>query len=158
MTLARLPLADQVADDLVATGQRVDRLRAFGGLRLDLRDLPSRFPYVLVTPQYETERVLLGRAEALGVRVLRGTEVTGVRQDPDGVEVDVRTADGTGTLRAAYLVGAVWAVVGGGIGTLLVVGWVMIKWPQVLRLGPLSNPTGELDAGLAETKVGANRE
>jgi 2-polyprenyl-6-methoxyphenol hydroxylase-like FAD-dependent oxidoreductase len=95
-----------VADELVATGQRVDRLQVFGGLRLDLRDLPTRFPYVLVTPQYETERVLLRRAGSLGVRVLRGTEVTGLRQGPDGVEVDVRTADGTGTLRAAYLVGA----------------------------------------------------
>ena len=34
--------------------------------------------------------------------------------------------------------GPVWSVVGGGIGTILVVMVVMLVWPQVLRLGPLS--------------------
>jgi MFS family permease len=36
--------------------------------------------------------------------------------------------------------GPVVSVVGGGIGTILVVLTVMLKWPQVLRLGPLGNP------------------
>lgn len=35
-----------IADELVAPGAA-----------LDLSRLPSRFPYLLVTPQYETERV-----------------------------------------------------------------------------------------------------
>jgi hypothetical protein len=33
--------------------------------------------------------------------------------------------------------GPVWSVVGGGIGTILVVLAVMFRWPQVARLGPL---------------------
>jgi hypothetical protein len=33
--------------------------------------------------------------------------------------------------------GPVWSVVGGGVGTVLVVLAVMGIWPQVLRLGPL---------------------
>jgi MFS family permease len=33
--------------------------------------------------------------------------------------------------------GPIWSVVGGGIGTLLVVAGVMLKWPQVLALGSL---------------------
>jgi hypothetical protein len=54
---------------------------------------------------------------------------------------------------AAELVGPLWSVVGGGIGTLLVVAWVAVKWPQVLRLGPLNNPTGELYTEVAEAEV-----
>src|SRR3712207_4825119 len=47
-----------LADDLVTTGARVGALRVFGKLEVDLSQLPTRFPYVLVTPQYNTERVL----------------------------------------------------------------------------------------------------
>jgi MFS family permease len=49
--------------------------------------------------------------------------------------------------------GPVASVVGGGIGTLLVVGWVMLKWPQVARLGPLDNPTGQLYTESAEEEI-----
>jgi MFS family permease len=45
------------------------------------------------------------------------------------------------------------SVVGGGIGTLLVVGWVMIKWPQIMKLGPLNNPTGTLYTEPAEEEI-----
>ncbi|MEU5884701.1 FAD-dependent monooxygenase [Spirillospora sp. NPDC047279] len=95
-----------VADALVATGQRVGRLSLFGRATLDLRRLPGRFPYVLITPQYETERVLEERALAAGAEIVRGAEVTALRQDADGVEVDVRhSGGGTETRRAAYAVG-----------------------------------------------------
>jgi 2-polyprenyl-6-methoxyphenol hydroxylase-like FAD-dependent oxidoreductase len=95
-----------VADDLVATGTCVATLRLFGNIELDLSQLASRFPYVLITPQYHTERVLAERALALGAQIRRGVEVTGLRQDGDGVDVDVRHADGTaGRLRAAHVVG-----------------------------------------------------
>ncbi|HEY2284670.1 MAG TPA: FAD-dependent monooxygenase, partial [Streptosporangiaceae bacterium] len=43
-----------VADELVATGTPETKLRFLGGAELSLPRLPSRFPYVLVTPQYET--------------------------------------------------------------------------------------------------------
>lgn len=107
-----------LADELVTTGQRTQQLRLFMHARVDLSRLPSRFPYLLVTPQYETERVLRERAEALGVEIVRGAEVTGLRRDGDGVEVDVRTAAGTGPRRAAYVVGAdgVHSAVRSGLG------------------------------------------
>ncbi|HEU5157874.1 MAG TPA: FAD-dependent monooxygenase [Streptosporangiaceae bacterium] len=97
-----------LADELVETGERVSSLRAFGRIRLDLSMLPSRFPFLLVTPQYETERVLEQRARELGVEIVHGTEFVGLRQDGDGVTADVRSADPTAadTWRAAYLVGA----------------------------------------------------
>jgi MFS family permease len=45
----------------------------------------------------------------------------------------------------ARLFGPVLSVVGGGIGTILVVIGVMLVWPQVLRLGPLDRPTEETE-------------
>ncbi|WP_433324188.1 FAD-dependent monooxygenase [Spirillospora sp. CA-294931] len=92
-----------LADDLVATGERVDGLRLVGDLSLSLAGLPGRFPFVLVTPQYETERVLEERALKAGAEIVRDTEVTGLRQDSEGV--DVRVRDG-GAWHATYVVGA----------------------------------------------------
>jgi 2-polyprenyl-6-methoxyphenol hydroxylase-like FAD-dependent oxidoreductase len=96
-----------MSDELVDRGTTVSALRVFGRLRVDLSGLPSRFPYVLVVPQYETERVLAKRADALGVEVAHGREVVGLRQNGDGVELDVRTPDGGDERWAAsYVVGA----------------------------------------------------
>jgi 2-polyprenyl-6-methoxyphenol hydroxylase-like FAD-dependent oxidoreductase len=95
-----------VADELVATGQRMSELRLFGRIRIDLSKLPSRFPYLLVTPQYRTEEVLRRRAEAAGARIEHGVELVSLRQDADGVEVGLRDASGTTSgRRARYLVG-----------------------------------------------------
>ncbi|OEJ51126.1 FAD-dependent oxidoreductase [Streptomyces agglomeratus] len=95
-----------LADDLILTGRAVTRLRLFGSLSLDLSNLPSRFPYLLVSPQYEVEKLLLRRAEENGATFVYGTEVTGVAQDATGVTLDVRRENGTaGSLRAAYAVG-----------------------------------------------------
>jgi 2-polyprenyl-6-methoxyphenol hydroxylase-like FAD-dependent oxidoreductase len=69
--------------------------------------LPSRFPYVLITPQYETERVLEERARLLGADIRYGSEVTSFTSREDAVEVQVREADGTvRVVRAGWLVGA----------------------------------------------------
>ncbi|HEY0538207.1 MAG TPA: FAD-dependent monooxygenase [Actinoallomurus sp.] len=93
-----------VAEELIATGVPVSRLGPFG---LELSALPSRFPYLLITPQYETERVLEQRALALGARIVRGTELLALRQDAEAVELTVRDTGGTvRTLRARYAVGA----------------------------------------------------
>jgi 2-polyprenyl-6-methoxyphenol hydroxylase-like FAD-dependent oxidoreductase len=95
-----------LADDLVRTGAAVGHIQLFENADVDLTRLPSRFPFVLVTPQYHTERLLLERARALGAEIVTGAEATGVRQDPAGVDVDVRTRDGAvHTRRADYLVG-----------------------------------------------------
>ncbi|MFF8652452.1 FAD-dependent monooxygenase [Streptomyces griseoluteus] len=93
-----------LADDLLATGVRNPVLQF---LRIDLSKLPSRYPHVVVTPQYNTERLLRARALRHGAEILEGCEVTGLRQDADGVDVMVRSADGSPhSLRADYVVGA----------------------------------------------------
>jgi 2-polyprenyl-6-methoxyphenol hydroxylase-like FAD-dependent oxidoreductase len=92
-----------LADDLVATGSPVHELRLFDRVRLDLGTLSTRFPYLLVTPQYNVERVLRERAEAVGATIVTGAEVVGLRQDADGVDVEI---DGGQRIRTRYAVGA----------------------------------------------------
>jgi len=94
-----------LADELIATGTKVESLRLLGRADIDLSELSSRFPFLLVTPQYNTERVLEERALALGVDIVRGAEVIGLRQDADGVDVDIRTGAAVTTRRASYVVG-----------------------------------------------------
>ncbi|MFE1613048.1 FAD-dependent monooxygenase [Streptomyces sp. NEAU-PBA10] len=67
---------------------------------------PAEPDAVLKCPQDELERLLEQRALAAGVRVLRGHQVTEVRQGPDGVEVTVRGPGGDLACRAEYVVGA----------------------------------------------------
>ncbi|MET9829124.1 FAD-dependent monooxygenase [Streptomyces sp. NPDC006385] len=96
-----------IADDLLATGTTITELRLFRRLSLDLGTLPSRFPFLLITPQYEVERLLERRARELGVEFLFEHEVVGLRQDDSGVDLDIRDPDGAVvTRRAVYAVGA----------------------------------------------------
>ncbi|MEV8536254.1 FAD-dependent monooxygenase [Streptomyces sp. NPDC051211] len=99
-----------LADELVATGRQVSRLGLGGRLTLSLDGLAAhtRFPYVLITPQYETERLLERRALSTGVDIRFGTELLGLHQHTPGtVELTVRGPDGRPrTLSARHLVGA----------------------------------------------------
>ncbi|MFE2922237.1 monooxygenase [Streptomyces goshikiensis] len=72
---------------------------------LDFGALDTRHPYTLFLAQAHTEALLEARAHELGVEISRGRESVGLRQDPEGAEVDVRGPDGTETLRARYVVG-----------------------------------------------------
>ena len=95
-----------LADDLVATGTRVEGIRLFGGIELDVTDLPTRFPFVLITPQYHVERLLGQRADTAGVELRRGAEVVSLEQDRTGVTVTHRGPDGSRQrTRASYVVG-----------------------------------------------------
>jgi len=63
--------------------------------------LPGAAAGMLMAEMAELEAVLARRAEALGVQILRGTGVSGVVQDAEGVDVSA----GRGALRAKWLVG-----------------------------------------------------
>jgi 2-polyprenyl-6-methoxyphenol hydroxylase-like FAD-dependent oxidoreductase len=73
--------------------------------RLDFSFLDTRYPYTLFLPQRRTEELLEDHLAALGVPYLREHAVTGIRQDPGGVDLDVRTPAGPAAFRAAYAVG-----------------------------------------------------
>ncbi|MFF8382210.1 FAD-dependent oxidoreductase [Streptomyces kanasensis] len=98
-----------LADELVAGGTALTRLRLFGRLTLDLSRLRSRFPYLLITPQYEVERLLERRARTAGVDFRHDTALRALRQDAEGVTAELAPSGDVGTagrLRARYLVGA----------------------------------------------------
>ncbi|MDG4803962.1 FAD-dependent monooxygenase [Micromonospora sp. WMMD980] len=96
-----------VADPLAARGLHSARFSIRDRDRLLLTvpfdRLPSRYPYALLISQAETEAVLADRLAALGGRVLRPYELTGL--DLDGGGATARFADG-GTVRARWVVGA----------------------------------------------------
>ncbi|MEV8228855.1 FAD-dependent oxidoreductase [Streptomyces sp. NPDC079167] len=97
-----------LADALVATGTCLSRMRLFGRLSLDLTRLRSRFPFLLITPQYEVERLLRERALKTGVDFRFGTELLGLSRPAAGdtVTAEIRDADGTrSTIESRYLVG-----------------------------------------------------
>ncbi|MFD7439371.1 SDR family oxidoreductase [Streptomyces sp. NPDC059861] len=76
----------------------------FGGLPMDLT-LPSPYPGQWKVPQVRTEELLGARAARLGVRVLRGHEVTGLTQHQDQVTVTARHAGRQVAFTARYVVG-----------------------------------------------------
>jgi 2-polyprenyl-6-methoxyphenol hydroxylase-like FAD-dependent oxidoreductase len=73
--------------------------------RLDFSFLPTRYPYTLFLPQRRTEELLEDHLAELGVPYLRQHEVTGLRQDETGVDLDVDSPDGPAVVRAAYAAG-----------------------------------------------------
>ncbi|MGD9573044.1 MAG: FAD-dependent monooxygenase [Thermoleophilia bacterium] len=74
--------------------------------RLDLDTVDSPHAYSLVTAQTETERVLGGHLERLGVTVERGVTLTGLEQDDSGVRATVAGAGGAEEIAAGWIVGA----------------------------------------------------
>ncbi|MGW7577362.1 FAD-dependent oxidoreductase [Streptomyces sp. NPDC054765] len=94
-----------LADELVDGGHQLPALRLFGDATFDATQLRSRFPFVLITPQFEVERLLERRARRAGVVFRHDSEVLGLDQDADGVTVRFRDAEGIRSIRAAYTVG-----------------------------------------------------
>ncbi|MCD6079346.1 MAG: 2-polyprenyl-6-methoxyphenol hydroxylase-related FAD-dependent oxidoreductase, partial [Ramlibacter sp.] len=96
-----------VASRLVALGLKASRFTIRDRDRLlvpiEFTNLPTRYPYTLMLSQAVTERVLLERANELGVQVRRPCSVTSLAQDANGVTAML---DDGSTVRASYLVGA----------------------------------------------------
>lgn len=65
--------------------------------------LPTNYPFIVMIPQYATERILLDQLEELGGSVLRPRSATGVTQTADGAEVTLDTGE---VITAKYVVAA----------------------------------------------------
>jgi 2-polyprenyl-6-methoxyphenol hydroxylase-like FAD-dependent oxidoreductase len=74
-----------------------------GSLSMDALDIPH--PYMLIIPQLDTETALAEWVADLGVEIERPAEVVGLRQDDDGVTLDVQTSAGTVGETFDYVVG-----------------------------------------------------
>ncbi|MFE3328646.1 FAD-dependent monooxygenase [Streptomyces sp. NPDC059176] len=97
-----------LADELLKTGTTITGLQFFRHLSLNLSRLRSRFPFLLITPQYEVERLLERRAVSAGVDIRYDTELRDLHQDADSVTAKLHTTGSTPpetSLRARYLVG-----------------------------------------------------
>ncbi|MGY3034596.1 2-polyprenyl-6-methoxyphenol hydroxylase-like FAD-dependent oxidoreductase [Bradyrhizobium sp. USDA 4354] len=90
-----------VADRFLREGQ-ITQLAGFAWTKLDIGDLPTRYPYGLALRQSHIERILADWVAELAVPIYRNLEVTGFAQDQTGV--DITLSDGE-RLRADYLVG-----------------------------------------------------
>jgi len=97
-----------LADEVLAHAGTASRINLFAGAALDLSRLPSRYRFVAITPQTDVDGVLARYAESQGAMLLRGTEVTALDQDADGVTVTTRPKGGVDSdvWRARYVVGA----------------------------------------------------
>jgi len=74
--------------------------------RVSLDSVDSRFPYALMIPQSETERILEERLAGHGATVERSVELTAFTDKSTSVEAILKKADGaTETLEADWLVG-----------------------------------------------------
>jgi 2-polyprenyl-6-methoxyphenol hydroxylase-like FAD-dependent oxidoreductase len=77
----------------------------FGGIPLDVSDVPSNHAGYWKIPQFRTEEMLTAWAIELGADIRRGHELTGLRAESDHVDVDVIGDRGPARLRADYVVG-----------------------------------------------------
>jgi 2-polyprenyl-6-methoxyphenol hydroxylase-like FAD-dependent oxidoreductase len=74
--------------------------------RISLDDIESPFPYALMIPQSDTERILEERLEKQGVKVERTVALESFKELDNGVEAVLRKANGESeTLRADWLIG-----------------------------------------------------
>ena len=90
-----------IAAHLWVSGKDVARL-VFGDMGVGL----SPFPYPLVFPQDEHERLLSSRLAAAGVEVARQTELVGFEEREGHILAHLKRPDGTSeTCRAAYIAG-----------------------------------------------------
>jgi 2-polyprenyl-6-methoxyphenol hydroxylase-like FAD-dependent oxidoreductase len=103
----RLGLVDQIID----TGHKSVGMHMYAASRqlfhTPFDNVDSAFPFTLVTPQPETERVLTQRLQDLGVPIEHGAELVGLTQGADGVHLTLRRADATEhTLDTSWVIGA----------------------------------------------------
>ncbi|MFI6457824.1 FAD-dependent monooxygenase [Streptosporangium amethystogenes] len=73
----------------------------FAGMRLDLKALDTRHPYMVGIPQGRVEALLEARVTELGIKIMRGHELTELSQHASGVTARA----GELHIHAGYLVG-----------------------------------------------------
>jgi 2-polyprenyl-6-methoxyphenol hydroxylase-like FAD-dependent oxidoreductase len=99
-----------IADRLVPAGVTVRAANISDGAekiaRISFDGLDTRYSFVLMIPQSETERILEERLAELGVTVERGVELTGFTDKGGSVVARIQRPDGSSeTVEADWLVG-----------------------------------------------------
>ncbi|WP_237938849.1 FAD-dependent monooxygenase [Acetobacter senegalensis] len=91
------------AEDFIKAGRKIP-LMEYGALdtRLSFSPFESRFPFTLFLRQTKTEEFLERRALALGVPLLRETEVTQIEEN----DAEMKVTTSRGPFSASWLIGA----------------------------------------------------
>ncbi|MBH0777798.1 FAD-dependent monooxygenase [Nocardia sp. NEAU-351] len=119
--------------ELLLPRTREVRVGHFAGIRMDTDDFATRYPHGLAITQNDLEDLLERRVTALGAPVRWDSPVTGLRQDTDGVEVEVGGSEPR-RIRAAYLVGC-----DGGRGVVRAAAGIGCTGTEATMLGMLSD-------------------
>jgi len=87
-----------ISDEAVARGRKIRSARFYSEGRqivnIKFDQLPSRYPFLLFLPQSETEALLNGYMESLGVKTERGVELESLVPYDRGVHATLRHPDG----------------------------------------------------------------
>jgi 2-polyprenyl-6-methoxyphenol hydroxylase-like FAD-dependent oxidoreductase len=135
-----------LADRAIAIGRKLREAKFYseGKLIVDftLDRVESRYPYALFIPQSQTEALLNGYMESLGVRAERSVELISLQQD-EGIQATIRRADGrTEEVSPRWLIGCDGAhsvvrektgtpFLGGGVGLSFLLGDCEVDGPDV---------------------------
>jgi len=97
-------------DELLTHGHRVHGIRIYGKERrllvdLDLRKLPTRYPFMLLLPQTQTEAILRHFLKEVEVKIEWGSELTAFRPEKTGVGVEFTQDGQTQEAFCGYLAG-----------------------------------------------------
>ncbi|KAI9129115.1 FAD-dependent monooxygenase [Acaryochloris sp. CCMEE 5410] len=99
-----------VADEMVQRGYTSPGIdfsaNAREPLRANMYGLDTRFPFILILPQAETEAILERRLNELGVEVERSSELIQFTETPDGIRSIIERENGRFEVESQYLVGA----------------------------------------------------
>jgi 2-polyprenyl-6-methoxyphenol hydroxylase-like FAD-dependent oxidoreductase len=98
-----------IVEEFLARGHRVRGFTVHTGARrstqLRFDRLDTRYPFVLLLGQNETQGILDQQLERLGVTIERGVNVVGLDPRDDGVELTIAGAGGDKTLCTEWVVG-----------------------------------------------------
>lgn len=97
-----------ITERLLELGQRATRVGLWPGATLWLDRDDSPYPFTLVTPQPNVDRLLADYASEHGADVRRGVELVGLSEDDDGVTLVVRVkgTEDTSRIRATWVIAA----------------------------------------------------
>src|SRR5215211_513564 len=104
-TLEPLGIVEEVVRSGVVVPHFAIRDRDRRLLTVPFDELPTTYPYTLMLPQDETERLLRRALSHRGGEILWEHEVTRVRQDASCVDLSVQTPQGEKRVRARFVVG-----------------------------------------------------
>jgi 2-polyprenyl-6-methoxyphenol hydroxylase-like FAD-dependent oxidoreductase len=99
-----------ILDEVLKEGQRLGGVCMYNDVRqlveMKFDGVESPYAFAIALPQSRTERILAARLEALGHKVERCMELTGMEQDGKGVTATYTRPDGTTEqIAAAWLLG-----------------------------------------------------